>query len=179
MNPGVYVAGRSLEGNAIARLGTHQFLVLVPEKEGPFTSDLRTLSDGTRAVVLGAYNIGGKLQSSLNASSDSSRLDGHLKKSKDSGVTLKKVDLSKSPFGKIDDAISALLRAHANYGVKQLKKPITYPVGLSGQLKSGCLNSNSWAQSIVETTLGKGAVDEDFPGLDTCRSNRIDSGYFK
>jgi phage tail protein X len=93
------------------------------------------------------------------------------------GLEVVSVYLSKT--GKsVDEAIKALVMAANRYQDEERKRPINYPDDVFGQFAKGCLNSNSWAQSLIEHTFGKGEVKEDMPGIDTCKVSRIDAAYF-
>jgi hypothetical protein len=78
----------------------------------------------------------------------------------------------------VDGAIREVLRAVAAYKQAEALRPIAYPKFWQ-QGRDGCINSNSWVQSVIEYTIGKAAVAQDFSGLDLCKDNRIDRSYFK
>ena len=83
MKPGAYVAGRPLDMGWPASMGTHQFVILVPEDPLTFAFPTHDLGDGTKGLVIGAYNFSGRLQASKDAPSDSEALRKHLLKDKD------------------------------------------------------------------------------------------------
>ena len=70
------------------------------------------------------------------------------------------------------------MRKFTNYQAQEMKKNIPYPNGLGGQFDKGCLDSNSFAQSLIEHSVGIGRVHQDFDGVDACNTNRINSSYF-
>ncbi len=181
--PGIYVAARDLAGAAF--LGTHQFLVLVPQNPRRFRGKLRDLGDGTRGIVIGAHNVGGRLRVKRFERSDFQAARQYFNPGQfvqlltpDFDTEFDLVDLSRSRWKSIDGAIAAVLRAVERYEVNEARRPIRYP-SFSGQFRRNCINSNSWAQSVIQFVAGSGAVREDFSGLDTCHQNRISRSYFR
>jgi hypothetical protein len=180
--PGVYVAARDLAGPAF--LGTHQFLILIPQNPRRFRGKLRDLGDGTLGIVVGAHNVGGRLKvkffepSDLRATREffnPGRYVGLLAPDFDTEIDL--VDLSRSRYGGIDAAIARILKAIDRYQVNEARKPISYP-SFAGQFRRNNINSNSWAQSVIQWTVGRGAVQEDFTGFDLGHQNRVKRSYF-
>ena len=182
MKTGAYVVGRHLAMSGLASLGVHQFIVLVPENPKRFGFPTKDLGDGSMGVVIGAYNVNGRLQSEQFADSDYQTIRQLLmsKLGKISGVQVEKVNLEKTMcLVNMDSGLERILRTALNYKGQEEKKPIPYPAGLSGQLSTSCLNSNSWAQTVIELAVGKGAVPEDFDGVDLCSNKRIDPSFFR
>jgi hypothetical protein len=184
LEPGIYVGARPLNCTFPCNVGKHQFVVLVPEAASKF-NDAKELGGGTRGIVLGAYNRKVGEQQRLLHEKNS---DDDVKPLKDElegrgilelAVQLEKVDLSKQTKG-VDELIPELVSAAKRYENEELKRNqnVPYPP-FSGQFGKNCINSNSWSQSLVEHTIGKGVVKEDFDGADNCSENRIPAHYFK
>lgn len=182
MKPGAYIFGRHLAMSGLAYLGGHQFIVLVPEHPDQFGVLTRDLGDGSLGIVVGAYDVGGRLQSIMFAASDYDTVQ-RLLKTKDkilAGVKVDRINLNKTiHFNNLDQGLRRILNVAQNYRALQDKKPLKYPDGLLGQLSPTCLNSNSWAQTVVQLAVGPGAVPEHIEGLDLCNENRIDPSYFR
>ena len=175
LTPGVYVAARNLAG--VAFVGTHQFLILVPQNPQNYRGQLADLGDGTLGFVMGAHNDHGRLRVRMFEPSDVQATrqltNPHRYGTSFSPEFDRVVLLSQS----VDSVISNLLRARDRYIYAENRLPIPYP-SAPGQFGPNCLNSNSWAQSIVEYVVGPRRVREDFTGADTCHENRIASFYF-
>lgn len=177
LTDGVYVAGRNLAMGGLGSLGGHQFIVLIPSDPAKFTN-VEPLGNGVQGIVIGAYNQSGRLQYAFNAPSDSDALEAYLTGTGNAlGLEIAMVEISKA--GKpVDGVITAVLDAAARYEAEEMKRPINYPPGPREQFSTGCLNSNSWAQSVIQNAVGTGVVQQDFPGIDTCKENQIDPSYF-
>lgn len=171
LDPGIYVAARRINESGLARLGSHQFVVMVIGDEAKQCYANATVVEKHNVIVLGAYNIDGKLLPAYNATSDVGALRNHL--SGASKLDIEKVKTSTD----LNEARALLQLLTYTYEQKSKKKAIAYPAS-GGLFESKCLNSNSFAQSIVEYAFGKNAVKEDFDGMDICNSNRIPTGNF-
>jgi len=182
MKPGAYVVGRHLAMSGLASLGVHQFIVLAPEFPQRFGFTTRDLGDGSLGIVIGAYDIGGRLRAEQFAPSDCQTLQQLLKSKtgKLAGVQTAKVNLELTVcLVAMDYGLQRIMRTALSYNGQEAKKPLAYPAGLGGQLSPNCRNSNSWAQTVIELAVGKGAVIEDFEGADLCSDKRIDPAYFR
>lgn len=171
LDPGIYVAARRLSGSGLASRGAHQFVVMVIGKEALQCYANAIVVEKHTVIVLGAYNISGKLLPAYNATSDVEALRNHL-----SGAVTLDIDKVKSKVD-LNEARALLQLLTHTYQQKSEKSPIAYPAS-GGLFTSNCLNSNSFAQSIVEYAFGKNAVKEDFDGSDICKSNRIPTKQF-
>jgi hypothetical protein len=181
MKPGAYVVGRHLAMKGLAKLGVHQFIVVVPEHPKQFGYPTKDLGDGTIGIVIGAYVVSGRLKSETFAPSDleAIRLFVTSGTSRVPGIQVETVNLEKSIcWLAIDFALQKIMRTAMSYNSHEADKPVNYPKGLIGQLGNSCRNSNTWAQTVIEVAMGKNAVLEDFDGFDLCHDKRIDSTYF-
>jgi hypothetical protein len=148
--------------------------------EQPFVPDVVDLGGGTRGVVLGAYAVGGKLGASANAPSDVTALRSQLT-SEGSAVELHKVEVGGGRLCVADSDVQliSVYRAYKTYQQRSAARPIAYPDGLGGQLSVSCLNSNSFAQSLIANAVWQPAVTNDVSGLDLCSANPISPSYFQ
>jgi hypothetical protein len=178
LGPGVYVAVRDLDGLHVRR--AHQFLILVPK--APAFPGTKDLGDGTKGIVVGAHNVAQRLQVLEFQKADVQATREYLN-SKAYGRPLRSFHFDSrpvrlSPKKGLDAVIREILRAITTYKHAEALRPISYPKFWQ-QGSAGCINSNSWAQSVIECVVGKGAVANDFSGWDLCKDNRIDRSYFK
>jgi hypothetical protein len=173
--PGVYVAARHLNMTGFAALGSHQFVFVVLSSSSE-VSNMRFVA-GHRVIIFGAYDVNGRLGAVLNAPSDIEALNHYINGA--AALDVARVPLEDSP----DVAMLRLTNNYQHYLIHSSDKPITYPAkgGLAGLgcASSTTFNSNSWAQSLVEYTFGRGVVRDDFAGFDICHGNRIPGEYFQ
>lgn len=183
---GVFVAGRDLNTNATLGIGTHQYVILVPEDPSKFESmgdyAPRDLGDGTMGIVIGAHNVEVNGQDTLRAipfeEADVEATREYYDPdsvgwfSSDFDTEAHPVNLE--PSGKsIDETITEVITATENYNSND---PVPYGFPGGGE---DARNSNSWAQSVIEETAGAGNVVEDFWGSDIYHDRRIDGGQFE
>ena len=183
--PGIYVLGRDIAGLGKIKKGrglaVHQFLVLIPEsKDFRGTIDL---GNGVKGIVLGAHNIDGRLKMRFGEPGDVASTAEYVNPQEnikwwlmDFDTKVAKVDIGSR---NVDDSIRDFLSAARRYHASENANNIRYPSPL-GQLGIGknTLNSNSFAQSIVEHVIGPGAVKETFGGSNALYQNRIPESYF-
>lgn len=176
---GVYVAGRDLAGNAA--IGTHQFLVLVPQDPSKFKT--QDLGDGTQGIVIGAHNRTRLLAeffepADLQAIKEYSNPDKYVSYFRaDFDTEVHPVDIGR--YG-TDAAIQKILDSVKHYTSFENRYNHPYPSNTETLLNGPTLlNSNSWAQSVVEHNFGAGKVVEDFVGKDSGHQNRFPASYFK
>jgi hypothetical protein len=187
-NKGVYLAGRDLAG--WAAIGTHLFLVIVPGDKKPRTvpyADPNTnppsyksahllkpqdLGDGTYGFVAGAQNKNGRLmleyfeKSDYQATREHYNWDKYGGWSADFDTEIHKVETKKT----VDVLIRLVFDCLCAYVDNETAEPIPYPSAGWG------LNSNSWAQSVVE--YSGGTAPGDFFGLDLSGGDRLPKAYF-
>lgn len=177
--PGLYVVGRDLAGSAV--IGTHQFIVMVPEDSSKF--DTRDLGDGTQGIVVGAHNQT-RLLVDFFETSDYQAIKEYTNPDKYVSFFKPDLDAEVHPVNigsnSIDSAIQITLNSIAHYTAYEAIHNHPYP-STSETLENGptLLNSNSWAQSLIEHNFGTGKVVEDFIGKDSGHQNRFPSRYFK
>jgi len=185
LQPGVYLAARDLNdftaphGRA-AWVPTHQFLVLVPNRPGDYSE--ATLScAGTRAIVLGVGARDGHLAAGASRQGDEEAFREFCAPPARRGnlfdTEVRKVNVGdRSP----DQAIREILAAVSTYERMSRRHPIRYPTPLEQLFETpGCINSNSWVQSLLESLFGYAPDREDMGGADNCRENRIPRWYFR
>jgi len=203
---GVYVAARDLsaaefepENATFFWPGRHQFLVLIPAVPGQFP-DVRKIGDETRGLIIGGHVDKGHLVARSFQESDLRAIQEFTNPAKfvrfyrpDFDTEVHRVDLSNSARS-IDETIAAILKAIRAYQRHTARTPIRYPakwelvkrgigdvagnLTLGVPLKSRLMNSNSWAQSVVEFTIGYGRVIENMNGNDILHDTRIPPMYF-
>src|SRR5262249_10454175 len=140
----------------------------------------------TRGIVVSANNVGGRLkvQGFANPNGadfqatqqyfDPTRRPRFIRKFH---TLVANVNLS-GTGNSIDDVIAEIVSAAQDYTANEAKHHIKYPFA-GGLFKHNCINSNSWAQSVIVVVAGNNAVQEHFPGrFDKCHQNRIPSSYF-
>ena len=172
----VYIGARDLSGLAI---GTHQFIVIAkhgafaPRQIGFNTIHARPLGKGHYGIVIGAQNRG-NLKVEFFEKGDFTAAQEHFgavqthwyKSDYDA-------ELYQVRFNSLSDkqAIDKVILRIESYLLNQSQDPIRYPTAGLG------VNSNSWAQSIIEYAGGKGM--QDFKGLDVSNTKRIPKTYFE
>ena len=177
--PGVYVVGRDLAGVAV--IGTHQFIVLVPEDSSKFPTT-RDLGDGTQGIVVGTHNKG-HLKVVPFETSDYQAIKEYSNPQKyvswykpDLDAEVHKVNIGSL---EIDSAIQKTLKSIDYYTSYEDVNNHEYPSDKETLANdSTLLNSNSWAQSLIEYNFGAGKVVEDFKGKDSGHQNRFSKAYF-
>ncbi|MCP4095301.1 MAG: hypothetical protein GY748_03555 [Planctomycetaceae bacterium] len=172
--PGIYVAARRLNVSGIGSFGAHQFVIGIPERV--CMANTRSLA-GHEVIVLGAYNQSGRLQPSLNASSDVTSLRSYL-------TGAGSLHVARVSVTKTNSMILSLVNGYRHYVRHENTHPIAYPTAYGGASLTGCdtsttYNSNSWAQSLIVHRIGPGRVIRDFSGIDICNGNTIPAAYFK
>jgi hypothetical protein len=182
--PGLYVAGRDLAGMAF--VGTHQYVVAVPENPSRFSNHIRDLGQGVQGFVVGAFNENGRLQVDFNNAAD---LQATRELFDPANVSPFKADfdaeikpVERQPGISWDDAISDLIGRAENYRHNEALpgRELSYPS--MGVGRASALNSNSWAQSIIENIQGivrPADGFDDFHGIDPRHENRIPGSYFE
>ncbi len=179
--PGVYVVGRDLQGAAF--VGTHQFVLMVPNDPAKFKS-CRDLGNGKLGLIVSTINKDSRLLVEWFDSGDWQAMKEYVNPEKyvsrlksDFDTEVATVDIGTK---NVDDVILVLLKSIELFAEKESKKNIRYP-GNASNMKNGAdlLNSNSWAQSLIEHNVGRGRVKEDFSGADNGHQNRIPIEYFK
>jgi len=172
----VYVGARDLSGLAI---GTHQFIVLTYEHPLPLQNiafsqvTTKLLGGNTRGIVIGAQNRGNLAveffeKGDLTAAMEFfGGIETKWHKS-DYDTQLMEVDCGSLPD---PEAKRRVLNLIESYLLNQRNDPIKYPTAGLG------VNSNSWAQSVIQYSGGK--VSGDMKGFDISNSKRVPSTYFK
>jgi len=172
----VYIGARDLSG---IPFGTHQFIVitgrdrLTPRDIGFEKVSAKFLGKDTYGIVIGAHNRGNlavEFFESADFEAAQEFFGGKKTKwySSDFDAELHKVDFGNTP-GSV--AANLVLFRISAFLINQSMDRIPYPSGGLGY------NSNSWAQSVIEYSSGKGV--EDFKGLDVSNSKRIPRIYFE
>lgn len=172
----VYIGARDLSGMAI---GTHQFIVIA--KQGAFTPQqigfksilARHLGKGHYGIVIGAQNRG-KLVVEFFEKGDFTAAQEHF-----GAISTKwyksdyDAEVHQVNFPKLSDkiAIDKVIMRIESYLLNQAQDPIRYPTAGLG------VNSNSWAQSVIEYAGGKGM--QNFDGFDVSHTRRIPKTYFE
>lgn len=173
LEPGIYVAARALAMGFPNNLGAHQFVLSIP-KAACF-GEQQKLEDH-QVIVIGAYQISGRLQPGINSPSDVNATHQYLK-----GTG--KLDVARVNWSQVDSGIGSLLQGYQRYIKYEKGHEIKYPEkgGFSflGCKSDGTYNSNSWAQSLIHHRLGPNLVKSDFSGIDICNATRIPADYFK
>lgn len=170
----VYVAARDLAGFF---LGTHQFIIIEPTDPSDYAvlgnNVLKDLGDGTNGIVVGAQNRGDLVAEFFEAS-DYQATREHYNPGKytswyasDFDTEVHKVD----PNGQTESALAKrVCMLINNYMVNGTHLRLKYPTAGMG------INSNSWAQTVVQ--LAGGTVTEDFFGLDVSHNRRVPAIMF-
>ena len=197
-SPGIILAARDLSGSPV---GTHQFLILVPEHPENFTN-LVDLGDGTKGIIVAAYSSNGRLISAVNdfddQDGDAALSQNDLDAAKELYNSKENTSLLKPDYSTIhrriqldddrsvDDQIRAIILASENYKENERQYNIPYPKwheNLKGVVNnSSCMNSNSFAQSILRYVIDNPNVEDDigwFFVLDACHSTRIGDSLFQ
>lgn len=171
--PGIYVAARALAMGFPNNLGAHQFIFAIPES-ACFAHEQKLESHSV--IVMGAYNKEGRLQPSVNSSTDVSSVRQYL-------AGIGGLDVARVTFDQVDSGISELIQGFQHYVSHEASNPISYPdkggFSFVGCKNAKTYNSNSWAQSLVHYRLGPNLVKADFTGIDICNANRIPAQYFR
>jgi len=171
----IYVGARDLSGLVV---GTHQFIVITyenpipPLKIGFSSVPAKMLGKGVRGIVIGAQNRG-KLAVEFYEKGDLTAAMEFF-----GGIETKwhtsdyDTQLIKVEYGLVPDqeAKRRVINLIENYILNQKTDPIRYPTAGFG------VNSNSWAQSVIEYSGGK--VSGDMKGLDISNSKRVPRTYF-
>lgn len=172
----VYICARDLSGLAI---GTHQFIViankgaLAPRKIGFETIHAKALGKGHYGIVIGAQNRG-KLKVEFFENGDFTAAREHF-----GGIKTHwykpdyDAEVHQVKFAGVSDkmAMDKVIMRIESYLLNQSQDPIRYPTAGLG------VNSNSWAQSVIEYAGGKGL--QDFDGFDVSNTKRIPRTYFE
>ena len=174
--PGIYVLARDLKFSPV---GTHQFIVLVPEDPNfPGATDL---GNGVKGIVLGAQADAGRLRVRFRDGSDV-RATQEYANPKDNVKPWwpdYSTEAHQAEIGNrsVDTLIQNVLDATDNYIANENESNIPYPYWPVGDEK---VNSNSWVQSIIEYVVGPGAVPGHFDySRDLLHENRIPEPYFQ
>lgn len=171
MKQGVYVAGRPISSSG--GLATHQFVVVVPDKEAALAS-AGIEYNGGRAIVLSAFNISGFLRARANDPGDVRMLQSGQAEVHNVRYGMCYV----SPAQPIAQVIACYehYRAQEGRGAE-----IPYPADLGDQFDSSRFNSNSWAQSCIFWALALDAAEvrNDFDGIDVGRDRLIPRRFFR
>lgn len=171
MKQGVYVAGKPIaEAHGIA---THQFIVLVPEKDTAL-ANAGIEVDGNRAIVLSAFNIGGYLRARKNDGGDVRMLQTG------------QAEVHEVRYGMCyvspEQPITQVIQCYEHYRAQEGRgSEIPYPSNLAAQFDSSRFNSNSWAQSCIFWSLALDGAEtkNDFGGIDLGRDRLIPRRYFR
>lgn len=185
---GVYLTGRDLAG--MAAIGTHLFIIIVTGDKktrtvpyiDPNTKPLsykkahvlkpQDLGDGTYGFVAGAQNKNSRLMLEYFETSDCQATREHYNWSKYGGyfadfdTEIHKVTSKKT----VDVLIRLVFDCLGAYVDNETAEPIPYPSAGWG------LNSNSWAQSVIQ--YAGGTAPGDFSGVDLSGGERIPKAYF-
>lgn len=180
MNPGIYLAGRSLQATDKAN---HQFIILVPTNASTLGSHAR-FYNSVRYVLIGAYSVRAGQDSFLRASMFASSDDAQLKRSIDTGRKLgAQLNLAEVQMCLIDpdQAIQEVYRCFTQYKSFEGKgDELRYP-SLMEQFDSSKFNSNSWANSCIFWGCSRFGVrkNSDFSGIDIGNDRLIPKKYFR
>jgi len=171
----VYVGARDLAGFAI--IGTHQYLVIVPDNQNlrPVISPLSQqkmkiveLGKGEKGFTVAGHQVSGRLQVIVNEKSDLAAVNEFF--TKDRGIPDWDAELRKIKHKSTDtDFIIKIIELTANYIINERKKNIPY-----SPFNNNC---NKWAQSVIE--YAGGTVNGDFPGLDLNNDGRFQKKFFE
>jgi len=187
---GVYLGARDLAG--YAAIGTHLFVVVVTGNNSPmfvpyvdpntagaslqkmYKLTPQDLGDGTLGIVAGAQRKQGRLMMEYFETSDYQATREHYNWSKhgsygpDFDTELHAVGTAKGVSAAA--AIPTVMGLLKNYVENESAEPIPYPDMGWG------LNSNSWAQSVVE--YAGCTAPGDYSGLDLSGGERLPKAYF-
>ncbi|WP_102795863.1 hypothetical protein [Bowmanella denitrificans] len=175
-----YVGARDLAGR-LAFVGTHQFIVLLPENGVYPTVVLpdgrsvqpRKLGKQQHGFVIGAQNNGRLIVEYFEKSDYQATLEFFdpvthtrwYRSDFDTEMRIVKHDIGGTEF------IRKIIRLVNNYIINEQQDNIPYPFsGLN-------VNSNSWTQSLIHAANGK--VSGNFTGLDISHDKRIPAIYFE
>lgn len=154
--------------------GRHRFVVYVPEEADAdaFKEHLLDLPDGTRAMVLGAYNRLGKggeriLRAGVNDHSDVKALKEFLDPTDASRIWRPQVSRIALKDGQTPaEAARVMLARLQAYKEKTKKKPIAYPDVLANALGKG-KNSNTFVSMLLDQVGAPSLTLPDrMPGAD-------------
>jgi len=171
----IYVGARDLSGLAV---GTHQFIVITyqnpifPLNIGLSKIPTKQLGGGVRGIVIGAQNRGTLAVEFFEKGDLTAAMEffGSVETkwhTPDYDAQLIKVKYDSMPEQEAKRRVISLIDS---YILNQTTDPIRYPTAGFG------VNSNSWAQSVIEYSGGK--VSGDMKGLDISNSKRVPRTYF-
>jgi len=186
-------AARNLEGFMVP--GTHQFIIMIPDNPADFqgtSAGARLLNalpeaqmkavGGRQAIVVGAHNVESRLRVIFFQRSDVAATAELFDTTRNflsrPGWETEAHDIA-APNGRSDTQfIIDILRATQNYMQNENAVHIPYPTGggITNPFSKRSLNSNSWAESVLEFVGAR--PWPDFYGRDLLRNNRIPRGYF-
>lgn len=172
----IYLGARDLKGVPVGR---HQFIVIIndsllsPRDIGGEKVQARNLGSGKKGVVVGAQNRGNLAVEFFNSS------DYKAAREYFGGVTREWYEsdfdtyMTEVDFGSVRESlvVNKIAGRIEAYLLNQKVDSIKYPTAGMG------VNSNSWAQSVIEYSGGE--VREDLPGLDVSYDKRIPKTYFE
>lgn len=169
----VYSFSRPLESDTgDPGIGRHQFTVAIPDKPEDF-NNLVDIGGGKKGVVIGAYNVNGKLEAKDNAPSDLEAAKKYFNNASSSIVASKVEHKGLSDTGFINKILD---KAQA-YSDHSKNMPINYPSTFQNLLGIGT-NSNSFNQSLLRESGGTN-TSQGFTGYNSGESKKIDASYFK
>jgi hypothetical protein len=172
----IYAGARDLSGLAI---GTHQFIVLTftnsfpPQTIGYSKVSTKALGGGVRGIVIGAQNRGNLAVEFFEAGDLSAAMEYFGGKKTKWYKSDYDAELREVKYGSVPEleAKRRVIKLIDSYLLNQKIDPIKYPTAGLG------VNSNSWAQSVIEYSGGK--VDGDMKGADISNSKRVPRAYFQ
>lgn len=187
---GIFVAARDLNTKATLGIGTHQYLVLVPEDPSQFENmgdyAPQDLGDGTQGIIIGAHKVEVDGEDSLVAQpfeyADTLATREHYDSSRikwwkpDWDTEVHQVNTTTTRLSN-DEQIKNIIEATENYNRNE-RIPYGNPEW-PWQDEPDRVNSNSWAQSVIEHVVGPERVQEDFVGQDVFNDRRIEDRFFE
>jgi hypothetical protein len=194
----VYLAGRDLNGVPV---GTHLFLVFIPDDKNAFTNGVtigsttylpRDLGIGTPGFVIGTHKTNGRLLVKPFETADFTATRQYLVPGiftnpfqSDYDPEFRRVTPNVCFIGdknKSQDTllIENIIKSVNNYVVNESVQNIRYPTALEQlQPGKGFVNSNSWANSVIDSVFSSVSGGRNFNGLDALGGNRIPGEYFQ
>lgn len=196
----VYLAGRDLNGVPV---GTHIFLVLIPDNPGGFSKGITiggniikprsiTFAGKKNIFVIGAHNVNGRLKVKPFENADWTATKQYFApllftnplasdfSPEFRGVTSNVCFIGDKSKSQDSLLIENIIKSINNYIVNEAVQNIRYPAPLEQlQPGKGFINSNSWANSVIDSVFSSVRGGRNFGGLDALSGNRLPAEYFQ
>jgi len=172
----IYLAARDLSGVPV---GTHQFLIInklstpyISARLGDQVIKPRDLGNGSLGYVVGAQNRGNLSVEYFEKNDYQAALEFYDKSRISFFQSDFDTEVKQVKFQNINEAVATrkILNLIDIYHINQTMDRIKYPLAGIG------INSNSWAQTLIDVVGGR--VAGDMSGFDISNKKRIPKVYF-